>query len=229
MNTFLLWLVPPAAGAAIGYITNALAVKMLFRPLRAYHIGGRRLPFTPGIIPRNRHKLAINIAAMVEKQLLSSEVIKARCDTPEFRAMVENTLVHIIENMIKTYADKLESEIGASAQDNSFFSFFNTSAQTIKKSVALFLFESLKRQVLSQKQIDAFTDTIIEEIPELVVSLDIQTTVREQIDAMELRDVERIVLSVMADQLTWINIFGALLGAIIGVFEALLTTVLFRQ
>ena len=42
----------PLIGMIIGYFTNWLAVKMLFRPRRAKYIAGRRLPFTPGVIPR---------------------------------------------------------------------------------------------------------------------------------------------------------------------------------
>jgi uncharacterized membrane protein YheB (UPF0754 family) len=46
-------LLPPLLGAIIGYVTNALAIRMLFRPLREYRIGPFRVPFTPGIIPVN--------------------------------------------------------------------------------------------------------------------------------------------------------------------------------
>ena len=42
----------PVIGAAIGYITNDIAIRMLFRPHKAVYVFGRRLPFTPGIVPR---------------------------------------------------------------------------------------------------------------------------------------------------------------------------------
>ena len=42
----------PLIGAVIGYFTNYLAVKMLFRPLHPVKIGNWTLPFTPGVIPR---------------------------------------------------------------------------------------------------------------------------------------------------------------------------------
>jgi uncharacterized membrane protein YheB (UPF0754 family) len=38
-----------------------------------------------------------------------------------------------------------------------------------------------------------------------------------------MEDVERIVLDVMASQFTWINIFGAILGALIGAGQVLLS------
>jgi hypothetical protein len=78
MRQILFWLVPPLIGALIGYVTNALAIKMLFRPLKAVKFFGLRLPFTPGILPRERHKLADSIGAMVERELLTPESLRER-------------------------------------------------------------------------------------------------------------------------------------------------------
>ena len=52
MKNLLLFCVPPLVGALIGFITNVLAIKMLFRPLRPHYLFGLRIPFTPGILPR---------------------------------------------------------------------------------------------------------------------------------------------------------------------------------
>jgi Uncharacterized protein conserved in bacteria len=56
MNPSDIWLLvaPPVVGGIIGYFTNDIAIKMLFRPYRAIYIKGRQLPFTPGLIPRNK-------------------------------------------------------------------------------------------------------------------------------------------------------------------------------
>ena len=48
----------PLIGAVIGYFTNYLAVKMLFRPRREIKIGSKTLPFTPGVIPKGKPRLA---------------------------------------------------------------------------------------------------------------------------------------------------------------------------
>jgi uncharacterized membrane protein YheB (UPF0754 family) len=50
--------------------------------------------------------------------------------------------------------------------------------------------------------------------------------VTERIDSLDMLRVERIVLDVMADQLKWINLFGAILGALIGGSEVLLSTLI---
>ena len=44
---------------------------MLFRPYRAIYIGGRRVPFTPGLIPRNQDRLAQNISSTIMGSLLT--------------------------------------------------------------------------------------------------------------------------------------------------------------
>jgi uncharacterized membrane protein YheB (UPF0754 family) len=71
LSTLWLLLLPPIAGGIIGYFTNDLAIKMLFRPYRAVYIGKRRLPFTPGLIPRNQERLARRIADTIMGSLLT--------------------------------------------------------------------------------------------------------------------------------------------------------------
>ena len=79
------WILPPLLGALIGYVTNRIAIKMLFRPLNPKRFLGMRVPLTPGVIPRNRYDLARTIARMVSEQLLSPAALREQVDTPEFR------------------------------------------------------------------------------------------------------------------------------------------------
>ncbi|MCG6137944.1 MAG: DUF445 family protein [Nostoc sp. LLA-1] len=73
MDSSSLWfyVLPPVLGAVIGYFTNDIAIKMLFRPYRAIYISGRRIPFTPGLIPRNQERLAKNISNTIMGSLLT--------------------------------------------------------------------------------------------------------------------------------------------------------------
>ena len=79
------WMLPPLLGAIIGYVTNRIAIKMLFRPLNPKRVLGIRVPLTPGVIPRNRFDLARTIGRMVSEQLLSPQALKEQLDTAEFR------------------------------------------------------------------------------------------------------------------------------------------------
>jgi uncharacterized membrane protein YheB (UPF0754 family) len=69
--TLWLYAAPPIAGAIIGYFTNDIAIRMLFRPYEAKFIGKWQIPFTPGVIPRNQAKLAQRIADSIMKSLLT--------------------------------------------------------------------------------------------------------------------------------------------------------------
>ncbi len=73
-----LWLYvsPPILGSVIGYFTNDIAIKMLFRPYRAIYIAGRRIPFTPGLIPRNQERLAKNISNTIMGSLLTPQELQ---------------------------------------------------------------------------------------------------------------------------------------------------------
>ena len=63
----------PLVGAVIGYFTNYLAVRMLFRPLQPKYLFGHRIPFTPGIIPKRKASLGTAIGDMVSRNLLTEE------------------------------------------------------------------------------------------------------------------------------------------------------------
>ena len=102
MDTFLTvlsWTTPPIVGALIGYATNRIAIKMLFRPHQPKHLFRWQLPLTPGVIPRHREELAANIGAVVERELLSEDAIRNYAKDPEFRNGLEQFLrVNFVPN-----------------------------------------------------------------------------------------------------------------------------------
>ncbi|MEW9501682.1 DUF445 domain-containing protein [Jeotgalibacillus marinus] len=78
MGTFWTLIMMIVIGAAIGGVTNSLAIKMLFRPYKAVFIGRWRVPFTPGLIPKRREELARQLGLMVVNHLLTAESLKNR-------------------------------------------------------------------------------------------------------------------------------------------------------
>lgn len=97
---FVQWLIPPAVGAVIGYVTNDIAIKMLFRPLAEKRLFGLRVPFTPGILPRQRRKLAANIGRMVSRELLTEAIVKDRLRSEEFRALLRTSISGYTERIL---------------------------------------------------------------------------------------------------------------------------------
>ena len=72
----LKWIIAPVVGGVIGYITNDLAIRMLFHPRNPVYIGRHRLPFTPGLIPKQKGRIAESIGKVISEQLLNEETLK---------------------------------------------------------------------------------------------------------------------------------------------------------
>lgn len=86
------YIISPLLGAIIGYFTNWLAIKMLFRPYTEKRIFGFTLPFTPGLIPKRREILAKKVAQTVSVHLLTDEtLVKSMC-TESVKKNVESIL-----------------------------------------------------------------------------------------------------------------------------------------
>lgn len=76
MEISLTWLLGPVTGAVIGYFTNWLAIKMMFRPHQPKHLFGMQLPFTPGLIPKERGRIAEAIGSSISENLMNKEVLE---------------------------------------------------------------------------------------------------------------------------------------------------------
>jgi len=76
MNAILQYILGPALGAVIGYITNDIAIRMLFRPRKAKYICGVHVPFTPGIIPKEKNRIASAIGNAISEHLMNREVLE---------------------------------------------------------------------------------------------------------------------------------------------------------
>jgi uncharacterized membrane protein YheB (UPF0754 family) len=309
-------------GAIIGYVTNAIAIKMLFRPLKEVRLWGIRLPFTPGILPKERHKLAENIGSMVERELFTPEILRKRLQSEDVASALQKSVADYTKNLLDgkidclrgvhtpplgafqegmypetnslpktTYpvacggvvdsAEKLlslgskfltdflmkeeihqEMEVhgkiflsNAILKLNVFQRFFISAGQydktlqekmpeiiddLIKQLAALLKDEHTKKRLIiffqsmsaeQKEKIDNFISNKIlsiadEKIESLLASIDVKKMVSERIDALDMLRVERIVLDVMDNQLKWINVFGAILGGFIGLFQAVFSRLL---
>ena len=70
------FLIGPAVGAVIGYFTNYIAIRMLFRPHQPKYFMGIHIPFTPGIIPKEKNRIAGAIGKAVSENLMNREVLE---------------------------------------------------------------------------------------------------------------------------------------------------------
>ena len=70
------YIIAPVLGGVIGYITNDIAIRMLFRPHKAKYICGVHIPLTPGIIPKEKGRIAEAIGGVISENLMNQEVLK---------------------------------------------------------------------------------------------------------------------------------------------------------
>lgn len=70
------YIIAPLLGGIIGYITNDIAIRMLFRPHTAKYLFGIHIPFTPGIIPKEKGRLAEAIGEAISENLMNKEVLE---------------------------------------------------------------------------------------------------------------------------------------------------------
>lgn len=264
MRMVLFWLVPPLVGAGIGFLTNVLAIKMLFRPLRAYHIGPFRLPFTPGILPRERAVLAKSIGAMVARELLTPEIIRDRLAQDDTRQFLKEMAAKLTETIdvhypklcasLTQFLERPEIHRELEAFGHRFLSDLMRKLNPVQRlfaSVANYdqklaekmpeiiddltgnlggflASDAVRVRLLVTVETELGTDERAERLlalldgalPGIVRKFDIAGLVENRINALPMERVERIVLDVMADKFKWIDIFGAILGFLIGAFQA---------
>ncbi len=109
------FLVGPMVGAVIGGITNSLAIKMLFRPINPIKVGNYTLPFTPGVIPKEKERIASKIGQVVSEELLNEEVLKAWLLQERVYKQIEEGIEHYLQEYMssdQTVHDILIDSVG---------------------------------------------------------------------------------------------------------------------
>ncbi len=86
----------PFIGAFIGYITNYIAVKMLFRPYKEVKLFGKKLPFTPGIIPKRKAAVAKAVGNAVCNNLLTEKDLENAFFSENAKAELKERLLKLL-------------------------------------------------------------------------------------------------------------------------------------
>ncbi|RIO96441.1 DUF445 family protein [Staphylococcus gallinarum] len=117
MHAFLIIIFMMVIGALIGGITNVIAVRMLFHPFKTYYIFKKRVPFTPGLIPKRRGEIADKIGQVVEEHLLTESVFKSKLNAQSSKEAIEALLLQQIAKLkqdsttIQYFANKLDVNV----------------------------------------------------------------------------------------------------------------------
>lgn len=107
MNAFEI-IFPIAVGSLIGYCTNYIAIKMLFRPTKEIRIWGKKLPFTPGVIPKNQGRLAKAAGDAVGNNLLTKEDITNALKSEKLQEAIGNAVADAVTGTELTVGDCMD-------------------------------------------------------------------------------------------------------------------------
>lgn len=284
----------PVIGAIIGYATNWIAVKMLFRPHKEVRVMGWKLPFTPGVIPKGQGRLARAVGRAVEEQLLTREVLEEELlseekmqkmkemisDWVETQKASEKTVKKVAEDLIsedsvEDFIDSTEEKMTdmiferiqemdpghmiaekvlEAAKEKLAESMFGmmiggSMLEPIAKQVEdkineyvteygrpyveqVVMQESLKLQEatvgsaftavegygldLPELVVSQYESIVREKLPQILETLHLSRIVEDRINAMEVAEVEELVMSIMKKELGAVVNLGALIGLLLG-------------
>ena len=182
-------------GAMIGWITNYIAIKMLFRPYKEMNFLFFKIQ---GLIPKRRSEIAVSIANTVQKELISLKDITNSLNADE----LEEKMGAVIDKILE---EKLESEITKK---------FPMLAMFLSDEIINKIKSMIKTSILENKEtiINMFTSYLEEKV-------DFKKIIIENVEAFSLEKLEEITYSLAKKELKHIEVIGAILGGIIGIFQ----------
>jgi uncharacterized membrane protein YheB (UPF0754 family) len=186
-------------GGIIGYVTNKVAIKMLFRPVNPIKIG----PFTlQGVFPKRKDKMAESLADTIEKELLNKDQI--------MNQIIDGLDLDDLKNEIKTI---LISKISAA----------------IPPMAKMFVgnVEQLIEGFINKESEGLFEDILNKIKDQASTGIDIHGLVKKRIDELDFIEFEKIIFGLMSKELRHIEIIGLFLGMMIGALQYLVTLIQF--
>lgn len=196
MNDIIKILILAIVGGIIGYITNVIAIKLIFRPIEPIKIPIINKEIL-GLIPKRKSEIANNIGEIIQDEFLSVDEILNQVVTQEDK---EN-LAKYIEVKIKTIIDEKMSFIPT----------------PIKGVVQSYISDAIEIEI--KQSIDDISDEMIKKASERI---NIQQMVEDKINELNLYELEEIILKIAKQELKHIEILGFTLGFLIGIIQGLI-------
>lgn len=168
MHAFLIIIFMMIIGALIGGVTNVIAVKMLFHPFKTYYIFNKRVPFTPGLIPKRRAEIADKIGQVIEEHLLTESMIQSKLNATATRTAIEEVVQKQIE---KLKEDRTSFDYLAKKVDIDIAQLANEKIETVmSEKLELFYYDHSQTPIsqLIPEDIEKSLDSKVEAVPELL-------------------------------------------------------------
>jgi uncharacterized membrane protein YheB (UPF0754 family) len=191
MTADWLWTLP-LVGAVVGYATNWLAVRMLFRPRKPVRVFG--LTFL-GLVPRRRGEIAASVAATVERELISPKDLQAIIRDEKLLSAIQVELEGRVAELLRRKIEELPMVAQLVVSDET--------ESRLGKSI-------VKHAMAAIPEI---ADRLQGEIDE---RLDVRKIVEERMNAFDIERLEALVLEIARRELRAIELLGAVIGAAVG-------------
>ncbi len=197
MNYWLLLI--PVISAFIGWVTNLVAIKMLFHPRNPTFIFGYNIQ---GIFPKRQEQFAQKLGRLVSEELLSFTDIEEKIINPDNLKKILPQLETHIDHFLRVKLSDSMPVISMFIGD-----------KTIEKLKSVFLEEL---EILFPKMMKQYAAT-------LKSQLDLEQIVTDKVKAFSSDKLEEILYQVMAKEFRFVEIIGGVLGFLIGMLQILIT------
>ena len=185
--------------AAIGWITNWVAIKMLFRPHNEINLGLFKIQ---GLIPKRRAEIGSGIANVIQNELISIKDVIANIDREEFSKRLNDLIDDVLEKNLKT---KVKEKFPVMQM---FFS--DKMAKDVSNTIKGIVMEN------QEKIFEIFSNYAEENI-------NFSTIITDKISNFSLDKLEEIINGLAKKELKHIEVIGAILGAFIGLVQYFIT------
>lgn len=200
MHIFLRILFMAIIGGVIGYITNVVAIKMLFKPYEPIKIPLTNIEIM-GLIPKRRAEIAKNVAETVKRELLCEDdifngIIKDE-DKEEIASYINSKIGNIISEKAIFLPSSLVSKINGYISD------------IVDKELG--------------NTIDELGSTFVEKAKNRV---DIEKIIEDRINEFDIEYIEEMTVRIAKKELKHIEVLGLILGFLIGIVQGLITLII---
>lgn len=184
--------------ALIGWVTNYIAIKMLFRPYKEINFIFFKIQ---GLIPKRKNEIGEGIAEVIDKELLSIKDVVAQLNDGDLFDRLDKLVDEILDKNLKAKIREMFPFLQL---------FLNDKVLTeIKIAIKKIIFEN-------KEEIIAFFFNYIEE------NIDFKKIIVDKVSNFSLEKIEQVIFELAQKELKHIEVIGAILGAIIGIFQYLI-------
>ena len=199
MKQFLIMII---ISGAIGWITNWVAIKMLFRPHKEINFGLFKIQ---GLIPKRKAEIGTGIASIIQNELISVKDVISNIDREEFSKRLNKLIDDVLDKNLKKkvkekfpllqmfFTDKVAKDIG------------NTTKEIVMEN--------------QEKIFEIFSNYAEENI-------DFEVIISDKISNFSLDKLEEIITLLANKELKHIEVIGAILGMLIGAVQYLITLII---